>query len=153
MNLERERVQYISSLAQDLLCKYGLDGCGWYFELDRAKARCGCCHYRTKMITLSRFYVTNPVVTMDSIVGTLLHEIAHALAGWEAGHGAKWRDVCIAIGHTNPTRLCDFPTGAPAKWLVKCACNPAGVPRYRASRRLSAKYCPHCGNHLQVVPL
>ena len=28
----------------------------------------------------------------------ILHEIAHALAGYEAGHNKVWRDKCVEIG-------------------------------------------------------
>jgi hypothetical protein len=30
---------------------------GWTFSLDDAKARAGCCKYKQKLITLSRYYV------------------------------------------------------------------------------------------------
>ncbi len=29
---------------------------------------------------------------------TILHEIAHALAGYDAGHGKEWRKKCVEIG-------------------------------------------------------
>lgn len=32
------------------------------------------------------------------VVGTTLHELGHALAGWEAGHGPMWRECCGRLG-------------------------------------------------------
>lgn len=36
----------------------------------------------------------NPV----QLVGTTLHELAHILAGYEAGHGKDWKAACAALG-------------------------------------------------------
>lgn len=32
------------------------------------------------------------------LAGTTLHELGHCLAGYEAGHGPKWRRACEALG-------------------------------------------------------
>lgn len=35
---------------------------------------------------------------MGAVENVILHEIAHALAGQEAGHGPRWRAVALWIG-------------------------------------------------------
>lgn len=146
---EQQKIGYITAYARYLLNTHGLQD--WSFGFDRAKARCGCCHYGTKKVTLSKFYISNSSIPMSSFIETLLHEVGHALAGWEAGHGQKWRDACAAIGYPNPTRLCAYQTGAQPKWLVKCPCNPSGTPRFRASYKLFSRHCLRCGGRFIVV--
>lgn len=67
----------------------------WTFEFDYHKVRFGLCDYQRKVISMSRLltYLNDESVVKD----TILHEIAHALAPY-AGHGPKWRSVCLAIG-------------------------------------------------------
>jgi len=39
---------------------------------------------------------------------TILHEIAHLMAGPWAGHGSAWVNACVKIG-ANPSRVADLP--------------------------------------------
>lgn len=32
------------------------------------------------------------------VAGTTIHELAHVLAGWSAGHGKNWKDACARLG-------------------------------------------------------
>ena len=74
-------------LAKELMTRHGL--AGWSFEFDHARRRFGRCDYTHRRITLSKpLTFLNPI---EEVRDTLLHEIAHALAGERAGHGAKWR--------------------------------------------------------------
>ncbi len=55
----------------------------------------------------------------DLIRDTVLHEIAHALAGNTAGHGPEWKEWCRRVG-ANPERTgvgADMPTGP---WKAVC---------------------------------
>lgn len=81
----------IEEMAEVALTATRLRDRGWTFRWDRAVKRAGCCHYSTRTITLSR-----PIFTIeanrDEAVETLLHEVAHALAGPGSGHGPLWRE-------------------------------------------------------------
>lgn len=66
-----------AAVAQQAMEIYGLRG--WRFKFDNAKRRFGCCNYRTQTISLSR-YVTE-LNSRDNVIDTVLHEVAHALAG------------------------------------------------------------------------
>ena len=61
----------------------------WHFRFDRATTRFGCCHHRSKTISLSRA----PVCLNDKIQvrDTILHETAHA-PRWPQGPGT-WARV------------------------------------------------------------
>ena len=72
----------LQEAAARLMAEHGLTG--WTFGLTDAKRRLGVCKYRKKRIEISDYYARNN--PEESVLETLLHEIAHALAGPEAGH-------------------------------------------------------------------
>lgn len=82
------------ALALDLMQRHCLHG--WTFAFDRAKRRFGCCDYDRRRISLSSHLVQ--LNSEDQVQDTILHEIAHALAGRKAGHGKTWQQVAKAIG-------------------------------------------------------
>lgn len=92
----------IGDLARALLEQHNLTELGWTFAWDRAKRRLGSCNFASRRITLSR-----PIFTIEANRNearpTILHEIAHALAGNCAGHGSTWQKIAIDIG-ASPTR-------------------------------------------------
>lgn len=69
---------------------------GWVFKFDNARKRFGYCDARNKVISLSQ----NLVSLNDEarVKNTILHEIAHALAGPRAGHSYSWRIQARRIG-------------------------------------------------------
>lgn len=83
-------------LAQELLFLHHLAQKGWKFQFDRAKKRFGMCNYSSKTISLSKYLTA--INTEEKVTETLLHEIAHALAGHTAGHGQKWKETMIYLG-------------------------------------------------------
>ncbi len=85
-------------LANELLFLHGLEQKGWKFQFDRAKKRFGLCNYTHKIISLSK-HITE-LNSREHVTETLLHEIAHALAGHSAGHGKKWKDIMHSLGQT-----------------------------------------------------
>ena len=70
---------------------------GWQFRFDRATRRFGCCHHSSKTISLSRDLVS--LNDKRDVRDTILHEIAHALAGPKVRpHGREWREIALRIG-------------------------------------------------------
>ncbi len=113
----------------------------WAFAYDRAATRAGCCHYGRKLITLSYEYVR---LNSDAdITDTILHEIAHALAGPAAGHGQAWMAICVLIG-AKPVQcynstVIDMPKG---KYVAVCGC---GLKFHRHRKPKRQRYCRACG--------
>lgn len=68
----------------------------WTFIFDRAKKRFGQCNYQKKQISLSKYLVE--LNSEQEVRDTILHEIAHALCGYSAGHGKKWQECVIKLG-------------------------------------------------------
>lgn len=111
----------------------------WQFEFTRAVRRFGSCNYTNKKIKLSR-----PLTELNNewhVFDTILHEIAHALAGNEAGHGHQWKQKCIEIG-CNPSRTyssADVVT-PPKNWRGKCPSCDRAIFRYDRSK-IACGFC------------
>jgi len=84
------------NLANDLIKQHGLDALGWRFQYDRAKRRLGCCNSSKRLITMSSFFVQNSEEC--HVKDTILHEIAHVLAGLKNHHNRIWKIQARTIG-------------------------------------------------------
>ena len=69
----------------------------WSFGFDNAKTRAGLCNYTNKRITVSKYLAAR--YEDDEIHQVLLHEVAHAIAGTRAGHGARWKSIAAELGY------------------------------------------------------
>jgi predicted SprT family Zn-dependent metalloprotease len=107
------------TLAVTLMKKHRLIDKGWTFKYDNAVKRFGVCMFRPKVIGLSRKLVL--LNDKEKVKDTILHEIAHAIAGFESGHGEIWRHVCIQIG-AKPERCYDTTktNNVELKYYAKC---------------------------------
>lgn len=84
------------ALALEKMAEHGLTSRGWRLAFNRRKSALGLCNYSKKTIFLSEVYVA--LNSHANVLNTILHEIAHALAGHHAGHGPYWQEVCRNIG-------------------------------------------------------
>jgi predicted SprT family Zn-dependent metalloprotease len=114
----------------------------WSFAFNRRKTQMGLCLYGVRAVELSTHFVerNGPEVVRE----TLLHEIAHALAGRAAGHGPDWKAVCRRVGAL-PERLsweADMPVG---RWQAVCGGCGMLHHRHRRPKRMVGWYCAHCG--------
>jgi predicted SprT family Zn-dependent metalloprotease len=111
----------------------------WSFGFDNAKTRAGLCNYTAKRITVSRYLAER--FDDDDIHQVLLHEVAHAMAGSKAGHGATWRATAKQLGYVG-SRLHDGPIATElAPWVGHC---PAGHVHYRYRRPARTLSCGKC---------
>jgi predicted SprT family Zn-dependent metalloprotease len=128
----------LEEAASELFAEHGL--VGWSFRLVDSKRRMGVCKYARKRIELSEYYACNNAE--QGVLDTLLHEIAHALAGPKAGHGLAWKAVAVRIGAT--PRACDDSVETvvhPGEWQAQCpGCNRIHH-RYKRPKALSGYHC------------
>lgn len=71
----------------------------WSIKLDRARRRAGACYVQRKMISISAHHIE--LNSEATIIDTLLHEVAHALAYEHdriTGHGPLWRKWVKRLG-------------------------------------------------------
>jgi predicted SprT family Zn-dependent metalloprotease len=123
----------------DALIALHLDPSVWSFGFDNAKTRAGQCNYTAHRITVSRYLAAR--YDDDEIHQILLHEVAHALAGSAAGHGARWVAIAREIGYEG-SRLHDGTRADElAPWIGRC---PAGHEFYRHRRPKSRLSCSLC---------
>lgn len=119
---------------------------GWRFDLDNAKRRAGACFHRRRIITLSKWYIAMNLDKFDDLRDTILHEIAHGLAGSKAHHGPEWKKVCVKIG-ARPERCYDSSIIAMPPDKYEAICPTCSRKFYRAKRVPwnKYKYCLKCG--------
>ena len=90
------RLRQVAARARELMNRHGLEE--WTVRFNAARKKLGECRPRQKLILLSRSHATNG--TPEQIADTILHEIAHALAGPKAGHGPAWKKIASRLGAT-----------------------------------------------------
>ena len=126
MDTETQKLRDIETLAALHIEAAGL--VGWTFQwMPRATVTFGLCRYRERTIGIS--LPLAKVNTEARVEETILHEVAHAVAGHPAGHGPVWANTARRLGLANPRRC----------WQVD--------ERTRPVKRTSgwALECPQCG--------
>lgn len=84
-------------LGKNTLRKFKLTG--WTFELRQTDRTVGECNYDDKLISVNKEFTK--FAKFNEFKDTLLHEIAHVLAGFRAGHGKKWKLIMKQLGCRN----------------------------------------------------
>lgn len=128
----------LEAIAIREMTKHGLQG--WTFGFADTKRQLGVCKYRTKQIEIAEYYALNS--PQESVLDTLLHEIAHAVAGPGARHGPAWKAVAVRIGAT--PRACDYSdeiAQKPGDWQATCPACKKIIHRYKRPRSLSGYRC------------
>lgn len=99
-----DRLRTVAALARDLMDRHGLRD--WTLAFVESRRRLGDCRYDQQLIRIARHHaIEHPEA---DIRDTVLHEIAHALAGHAAGHGPVWKTVARRIGATPRAKAYDL---------------------------------------------
>ncbi|GAA2704509.1 MULTISPECIES: SprT-like domain-containing protein [Actinoplanes] len=136
-------LNHARELATGLLARHGLTT--WRLTFDDAKTRAGVCRSDRREISLS-----GPLIglyTPEQVTETVLHEIAHALAGPKHGHDKVWRATAIRIGCTG--RRC-IPEDAPrvdGSWQGVCRAGHRTTAHRRPVRVRSCRHCSRAFDH------
>lgn len=134
-----DRLAELRNLGDFLVRQYL--GPSWHFDFDHGKSRAGMCNYRKRRISLSRHLATRNSDEFNR--QTLLHEIAHGLAGHGAGHGPEWLRLAREIGYTGDRTHSGQVAREYARWLGVC---PQGheVLRFRRPKNMGKLSCAQC---------
>ncbi len=130
-----------SSLARRLMDEHGLQR--WAFRFNHRKRALGLCVHHERRIELSLPFVR--ANDEELVRDTVLHEIAHALAGFDAGHGPVWKEVCRRIG-AKPERCCDKAAMPAGTWRAACPSCGREYHRHRRPARHCTYACRACGH-------
>ncbi len=140
-------LQELESIAAQELRKHGLKD--WSFGWAKTNRRLGVCRYRWKRIEIAEYYAQhNPP---ENVLDTLLHEIAHALAGPDARHGPAWKAIATRIGAT--PRACDTSPDTvvkPGDWQATCSACQKTYHRYKRPRSLTGYRC-RCASRMSLT--
>ena len=90
------RLLDVAIRARQMMDEHGLKHWSLYFS--HGHRLLGKCAYRNQTIFISRYHAVNH--QPEQVNDTILHEIAHALAGFKAGHGPEWKAIALRIGAT-----------------------------------------------------
>jgi predicted SprT family Zn-dependent metalloprotease len=120
---------WVASTVRELMAAHGL--VGWKFDWDRAQRRYGCCHWSTKRISMSANLA--PHRSRAENLNTMLHEIAHVLAGPAEGHGRKWQQIAQRIGAIPERCASSRPEEAakPPLLLICTVCGATVAERFK----------------------
>lgn len=134
------KIEDAANLAVNLMVEHNIFQQGWRFQFDRSVKRFGVCMYRRKVIGLSK--ALTELNGVDKVKDTILHEIAHAIAGYKAGHGWEWREVCLRIG-AKPERCysIDEVKQPPMKYYAKCGACGKEFQKARLHKKEARRSC------------
>ncbi len=94
------RLNEVAALARSLMDQHEL--ADWAFAFNESGRTLGQCRYQERAIRISRAHALEG--KEDDLRDTILHEIAHALAGPQAGHGPRWQAAARRLGATPRAR-------------------------------------------------
>ncbi|WP_306213801.1 SprT family zinc-dependent metalloprotease [Actinoplanes sp. RD1] len=124
-------------LAYGLMARHRLTG--WRLVFDNARTRAGVCRSDRKEIGLSR--VLTELYPEEQVRDTVLHEIAHALAGPKHGHDRVWRATAQRIGCSGTRCVPEDAPRAEGGFVGTCA---AGHRTTAHRRPVRVRSCPKC---------
>lgn len=109
------RLRDVATRARALMDGNGLHE--WSLRFGNARKKLGECRAKEKLIVLSRTHAAEG--TPDDVTDTILHEIAHALAGPAAGHGPAWKSVARRLGARPASRAHESDTARQTREAAK----------------------------------
>lgn len=132
-------------MALDLMRHHGVGhmAFGW----NQQKRSHGLCRYNQLGVAY-KIELSRPVTEVnaeETVLNTILHEIAHALAGPGAHHGWKWKSIAVSIGAA-PERCAESTVRPAGKYALVCSSCGKRVTMYRRPKRRKA--CGQCCNKL-----
>jgi len=111
----------------------------WGFKFDNGKRRAGQCNYTERVISISKHLVEHH--SLDEVQQVVLHEIAHAMVGSEAGHGPIFKKQAAALGYRGNNFSGREIAASEAPWVGHCQ---AGHVHYRYRKPTRPLGCALC---------
>lgn len=133
-------------LAERLLREHDLPH--WGVAFDGAKSRAGICRFGPRTIGLSA--PLTAVHDEAEVRDTILHEIAHALAGPRHAHDERWRTIARQIGCSGERCVSSDAARVETAWLGVC---PVGHTTGRHRRPERVMTCSRCRSTFDLAHL
>lgn len=113
----------------------------WSLKQNKRKTCLAICNYTKKEISISIYYLSGKLCTLKSLRNTILHEIAHALAGKAHKHDLYWKAIAVSIGCDG--EVCGKMDSPPRNWLMYCPKKCFNKEYYREPN-IKNKVCLKC---------
>lgn len=139
--MDKQTEQRIIETTTHLLNQHGLSH--WKVQFGTAYTQLGSCNYKTQTLRFSKRFAA--VQSWEDIYDTILHEVAHAIAGYDAGHGYTWRRIARDLGLANPTSGVRTNIKFEKPWVGTCP-NGHTTTMARAPQRVRSCTKSSCGN-------
>ena len=137
--------QRISETTYAILHEHGLHD--WTVEFGSAYNIFGSCNHTDKVLRFSlRFAEALP---WEETYDTIVHEIAHAIAGYDAGHGIVWKRIARELGVKHLSASVDVDIEFEEPWVGTCL-NGHTVTMKRAPQRVRS--CAICSGGRGFTP-
>lgn len=120
---------------------------GWSFGFDKATTRAGVCRFGPRTINISAAFALSRRVPDSEVLNTILHEIAHGLAGPHAHHGPVWKRIAMDLGCTGDR--CHSFSFTTARYKLSCPCGK--VDMYVSKLRPRGYGCKRCRGAVRVT--
>lgn len=138
-------------MAKRLMIAHGVNN--YNFKWDRAIRRNGQTDFYNKTVSLSAPRTKER--SEDAVRNTVLHEIAHVLAGPRENHGPAWQTICIRIGGDGK-RCGEDKVVVAHKYEVRCINHGLMRKMHRRPKGgvdsyLSRFSCRRCGRGSQTL--
>lgn len=133
-------LEQAETVARELMAEH-LPGY-WEFAFHRRKRHMGNCNFTRTTIFLSVHFVA--IATPEELDQVVRHEIAHALAGPDAGHGPVWVQQAIEIGVKDPSRSIETVNDIPARYQATCEHCGHTYRKHRWTNRVANSACTRC---------
>ena len=85
----------------------------------------------------------------EELVPTIVHELCHLLAGYDAGHGPRWRELMRRCGFS-PEAYHDLDVTGLERQTWRWSCRLCGAVYLRKHRAAHHFLCGHCGGSLEL---
>lgn len=122
----------------------------WEFHWDRATSRAGLTRFRLHHITVSAPLAR--INDFDWFEQVMIHEISHALAGHQAGHGPAWRAIYVGRGGKSKDRTTDTVNQTPKRYQLICPeCGPRPATSGFNRRPKYGYRCVPCDKKMTIV--
>ena len=122
----------------------GVLGTGWHVDFDLAPRRAAQCMYNEERIQLAVGHCLK--ADPHEVRNTVLHEIAHAIAGPGHHHDEHWKRIARQIGCT--AERCTRVKHSAGRWIGRCGCGGRIYRRQRLTRALRFASCRKCGQRV-----
>lgn len=104
----------------DRLKLHVVDHNKWKFAVNKSTTKAGLCDFNKKTVYFSKYFLANDLIAIDKKQDIVLHEIAHILAGYDAGHNKHWKRIAISIGCSGKRTCSNFLRKSDYKYVKKC---------------------------------